>query len=68
MHPRGAQCRHGGDCCGNAKLAQKLIAFAETDNHDEKAFETASNELAIAWQQVSTIGVRGVVITLKHAA
>ena len=50
------------------KLARKLIAFAETDNHDEKAFETASNELAIAWQQVTTIGVGGVVITLKHPA
>jgi hypothetical protein len=43
------------------KLAQKLIAFVETDNHDEKAFEAASNELAIAWQQVTTIGVGGVV-------
>ena len=50
------------------KLAQKLIAFAETDNHDEKAFEAASNELAIAWQQVTTIGVGGVIITLTHAA
>ena len=50
------------------KLTQKLIVFAETDNHDEKAFEAASNELAIAWQQVTTIGVGGVVITLKHAA
>jgi hypothetical protein len=50
------------------KLAQKLIAFAEADHRDEKAFEAASNELAIAWQQVTTIGVGDVIITLKHAA
>ena len=51
------------------ELAQKLIALAKTDDvvrNRDRVAEKASNELASAYQQVTVIGVAGVVSTVKE--